>query len=296
MDLAKWFQHLFLPHHSNNQKAKTLHLSSLAFWLVFISVFQVGISLLTQLMPGVLGFAANISPDRLIELTNQLRQEQSLNVLQLNPLLVEAARQKASLMFTHGCWSHNCNGLSPWSFFKNVGYKYLYAGENLAKDFGDSESVVNAWMASPAHRDNILSGKYNEVGIAVVNGTLNGQETTLIVQMFGKSASQPEVAFAEETKGIQAERQVPTSEAGESEINISQLRKIQSSAPVISSFTLTKAFNLLLVMLLIIILGLDSLLVYKNNIVRISGKSFVHASFFIIILISILLTSEGLIL
>ena len=278
-------QFLFFPHESNNYKAKSLHLSSLAFFLCLIGLFQVGLSLLTRIKPGILGYAANISPDRLIELTNERRQEQGLGPLQINNLLVEAASQKASLMFTFGCWAHNCNGQTPWSFFKTVGYDYLYAGENLAKDFGDSESLVSAWTASPSHRDNILNSNYNEIGIAVVDGTLNGEETTLVVQMFGKQARQPAIAYSQTTASLVSKSQP-----------VPEVKADKTIKPVLSSLTLTKTFSLTLISLLVLILILDSLLVYQNQIIRISGKSFVHASFFIIILISILLTSPGLIL
>jgi len=191
--MIKKLQYLFFPHHSNNHKAKALHLSSLTFLLVLIAAFQVGLSFLANIKPGVLGFAANINPNRLVDLTNQRRSDQGLGTLQINGLLSEAARRKASEMFTFGCWSHDCNGHSPWWFISGVGYSYIYAGENLAKDFADSDSVVNAWMNSPSHRDNILNGNYKEIGIAVVDGVLNGEETTLVVQMFGSSAVKPAV-------------------------------------------------------------------------------------------------------
>jgi hypothetical protein len=276
-------------------------------------------------MPGVLGFAANISPDRLIQLTNERRAEQGLGTLNLNPALVEAARQKASEMFISGCWSHECNGKTPWYFFQNVGYDYVYAGENLAKDFGDSEGVVSAWMASPTHRDNILNGKYNEIGIAVVDGILNGEETTLVVQLFGTPARTPSIAYAEsmgpskvlalEQTAAEAESEVtqtntsqPVAEETlaekemtekESEIKLSYSvqmltqERYEQKVPMISTFSLTKAFYVFILILLIVTLVLDTIIISKNKIARISGKSFVHASFFIIILISVLLSMNG---
>src|SRR5262249_8899486 len=48
-----------------------------------------------------------------------------------------------------------------------------------------SSGVVDAWMASPSHRDNLMKPTYREVGFAVVNGNLLGEDTTLVVQMFG---------------------------------------------------------------------------------------------------------------
>lgn len=305
---------LFFPHESNNHRAKALHLSSLTFLLVLIGVFQVGLTLLTQIRPGILGFATNIDPERVISLANQHRAEQGLGSLELNPLLIEAARRKAAEMFLFDCWSHNCNDKSPWWFFKEAGYDYLYAGENLAKDFADSESVLVAWMNSPTHRDNILNGKYREIGIAVVDGVLNGEETTIVVQMFGTTSKTPAIAYAEQTtlaetetpgvKVAQVKEEPPPApviekEAGGSKEGASE--EVSSSGyeekrPLFSGFSLSKAFYLILIGLMIIILAIDSILIYRNQIVRISGKSLVHLSFFIIILISILLTSEGAIL
>ena len=63
--------------------------------------------------------------------------------------------------------------------------------------------------------------------------------------------------------------------------------------PVISSFMLTKTFSLGLLVLLLVLFALDSILIYQKRIVRVSGKSFIHLSFFIIILISILLYYQG---
>ena len=56
-------------------------------------------------------------------------------------------------------------------------------------------------MNSPTHKENIIKKEYTEVGYAVVNGVLNGEETTLVVQMFGtplvkntESAQAPQIA------------------------------------------------------------------------------------------------------
>lgn len=40
-------------------------------------------------------------------------------------------------------------------------------------------------MNSPTHKENIINPKYKEIGIGVVNGTLGGIKTTLVVQHFG---------------------------------------------------------------------------------------------------------------
>jgi hypothetical protein len=40
-------------------------------------------------------------------------------------------------------------------------------------------------MGSKEHRENMLSPNYTEVGFAIKNGSLTGEETTLVIQMFG---------------------------------------------------------------------------------------------------------------
>jgi hypothetical protein len=67
----------------------------------------------------------------------------------------------------------------------------------VAKDFYDTQGRMDAWIGSPTHNANLVSDKYQEIGIGVVNGTLNGYKTTLVVQHFGTpltgSLSQKEV-------------------------------------------------------------------------------------------------------
>ena len=93
-------------------------------------------------------------------------------------------------MFTDQYWAHTApDGTEPWTFMHQMGYQYVVAGENLARDFGQTDEMVSAWLASPTHRANIMNPKYQEIGIAVIDGVLEGYETTLVVQMFGTPPS-----------------------------------------------------------------------------------------------------------
>jgi len=175
MNLLEWARHFFIPHPSNNHKAKVLHPSTLSVFVAVFLVYQFAINFYLLIQPSILGYSSNITPEQVIELTNQKRLESGLSPLTINGSLNEAAQRKAGDMFAFNYWSHNSpSGRNPWSFFQEVGYKYLYAGENLARDFMNSSSVVDAWMNSPTHRDNVLNSHYQETGLAVVNGTLNG--------------------------------------------------------------------------------------------------------------------------
>jgi hypothetical protein len=122
----------------------------------------------------------------LVDLANADRAELELPELTTNPLLTAAAQAKADDMAAKGYFSHTTpEGYDSWHWFKQVGYDYRFAGENLAVNFSDSADVEAAWMASPTHRDNIVSPRYTEIGIATAVGMYEGRETVFVVQMFG---------------------------------------------------------------------------------------------------------------
>ena len=68
-----------------------------------------------------------------------------------------------------------------------AGYPYITAGENLAKNFATDDGVITGWMNSPGHRANILKADFTDIGIATVNCTLQGTQTTLVVAHYGST-------------------------------------------------------------------------------------------------------------
>lgn len=298
--MFKTLAHLFLPRPSNNYKAKTLHVSSLSILMVLVMVGQLLISAFSLAVPGVLGINSSITADEIINLTNQKRQEAGLSPLTVNQSLVNAASQKGADMIAKNYWAHNApNGTSPWSFFKNVGYRYLYAGENLARDFGDSASVVNAWMNSPTHRDNLLSGRYREIGIAVIHDTFQGQPTTLVVQMFGTQvASILPVKKSEVVQPKEAVLAEVNTEVNPVAEPVIEAPVAKETLPVswFSSFHLTKAVSISLTAILLAAIVVDSLIITRKKIVRLSGKGFAHVIFLSVLLIILLGLQPGLVL
>ena len=136
----------------------------------------------------------------LVELANGDRGTYGLASLDLNPRLVAVAQAKANDMAAKEYFAHvSPQGLDPWHWFKEEGYSYEHAGENLAVDFSDSGDVERAWMASPTHRDNILSARYTEIGIASAQGMYEGRPTTFVVQVFASPASSGNASLAVET-------------------------------------------------------------------------------------------------
>jgi uncharacterized protein YkwD len=130
-------------------------------------------------------YLSTISEEKIIELTNIERQKNNLNGLSSNPLLTQAAKNKAFDLIKYQKFEHNLNGQKFSSWIKTTGYQYSFAGENLAVDFVTSEGVLNAWLASKSHRENILNSKFTEIGVAIVEGKFQNKNSILVVQIFG---------------------------------------------------------------------------------------------------------------
>ena len=129
---------------------------------------------------------ATVLPAVVVDLTNQSRVEADTVRLSRNSLLDKAARMKAEHMAEEGYFAHySPTGVTPWHWFTEVGYNYQYAGENLAVHFTDSEAVVESWLNSPSHRDNIINNSFTEIGVGTAKGRYQGYETVFVVQMFG---------------------------------------------------------------------------------------------------------------
>jgi hypothetical protein len=150
-----------------------------ALTLLLVSVLGLGLGL-----RGSYDYLAAIYVDTLITLANKDRGQGS--ELKVNELLTKAAQNKANDMASKGYFSHvTPEGRTPWEWITEAGYRYTYAGENLAVNFENSEDVNNAWLNSPGHRSNIMNSKFTEIGIATAEGMYNGHKATYVVQMFG---------------------------------------------------------------------------------------------------------------
>ncbi len=287
-----FFHHLLIPKEDNNFRAKALHTDFLTYYLI-IALFltfafkQTGLS-------NVLGFATDITTDRLYQLPNQEREKNGLSDLTYNDKLSQAAAKKAADMLSKNYWAHyGPDGATPWDFILSSGYSYEFAGENLAKNFMFSQGVVDAWMASPTHRENILKQNYTEVGYAIVNGVLNGEQTTLVVQMFGKPQNQSVVAKNNVTQPIPSPiipTVVPVNQKTEGVILAKQTNQ------KISLSGLSLNINIVFLLFLLLALSLDFYFAAKLHVIRIGGKNIAHFIFIGFMILGLLVFTKGAIL
>jgi hypothetical protein len=209
MKITHHLKHTLVPHRHNHHRPHLIRPLGLAIVAALIVLQQVHLD--TQLRHShgsVLAYASDITPIELLHDTNLERTKVGLAPLRLDAKLNSSAAAKASDMFAYNYWSHvSPSGVQPWHWFEQAGYKYAYAGENLAKDFDTTAGVTQGWMNSPTHRDNLLNSHYVDVGYAVVNGSLMGTETTLVVAHYGTAV--PTTVIAQSAPPPAAAKVVP---------------------------------------------------------------------------------------
>jgi len=287
----------FIPQEKNNHRALILRPSFLGIFIAIYLLNQSILSSLTALKPGILGYSSEITAGKVLSQTNSERQKLGLPILQYNDTLSQSATAKAQDMFANNYWAHNSpQGKAPWDFFKSAGYKYSIAGENLAKDFYDTDGLIKAWMNSPTHRENIVNTKYQEIGIGVVNGILNGVKTTLVVQHFGTPLGAAKVTAKTPPKTL---AQVPNPEVVSTPV-VEPLSDALGTAIVapnnsrsISPILISKIIGSIIFIIIISVLIIDSYITLKNNTHRLTGSSASHIGFLIIILMLLIFSRQG---
>jgi len=176
-----------IPHKSNDYRPHLVRRYGLVAVIFTVIGLQMGYYSATN--ASVLGDKTDITINALFEQTNQVRSQAGMPLLSQSIKLNQAAYLKAQDMFADQYWSHNApDGTLPWKWMGDMGYDYSEAGENLAMNYTTTANVMKAWMNSPEHKENILKASYQDVGFAIVNGTLSNRPTTIVVALYAVPA------------------------------------------------------------------------------------------------------------
>ncbi|HEU4521103.1 MAG TPA: CAP domain-containing protein, partial [Thermoanaerobaculia bacterium] len=140
--------------------------------------------------------AAEITRAAVVAEMNVHRAAAGLPPLREDDRLIRVANLRMRDMEELAYWDHVApDGRTPFELLRPSGYQYQQAGENLASGFETAEVLVQSWMESKGHRDNILSPVYQDCGVAIIEGSTLGRSTgRSVVVMFGRalpSASPP---------------------------------------------------------------------------------------------------------
>ncbi len=108
---------------------------------------------------------------QVIQLVNQERAKNGLKALRPNWELSRVARHKSQDMRDKHYFSHTSPTYgSPFDMMKAYRIGYSYAGENIAMGQTTAWQVMQGWMNSTGHRQNILNPNFTEIGVGYAEG------------------------------------------------------------------------------------------------------------------------------
>lgn len=107
--------------------------------------------------------------DEVITLVNEERRKVGVSELVKDNHLAQIAVIKANDFTNRDYFNHYSPYYGqPWDLAGLFGYQFTSLGENIAKNFYTPKSVVEAWMKSPTHRENMLRSTYTNIGVGAV--------------------------------------------------------------------------------------------------------------------------------
>lgn len=113
---------------------------------------------------------AGLSAEALVAAMNRERAAAGLGPLRLNTTLSAAADDRMQDMFAKHYFQHiSPDGIDPFTWAEKRGYDYRKIGENLAVGYRRASDVIDGWMHSDGHRENVLGRDYDEIGIAIAD-------------------------------------------------------------------------------------------------------------------------------
>ncbi|MFD6229896.1 CAP domain-containing protein [Streptomyces sp. NPDC060232] len=121
-----------------------------------------------QTAPAPAPTAASGSVAAVLALVNQERAAAGCQAVTLNAKLTKAAQDHSADMAAHSNMSHTgSDGSDPGARITRAGYAWSTYGENVAYGYSTPEKVMEGWMNSPGHRENILNCSFKEIGIGL---------------------------------------------------------------------------------------------------------------------------------
>ncbi|MFH0912343.1 MAG: CAP domain-containing protein [Patescibacteria group bacterium] len=169
------------------ERPRLMYWGRVALWLIRNTAIAAVAVILVAPRPMALAEGLMGKEAEVIRLTNEVRAKQGVATLVVNDKLNASALAKAMDMANQGYFGHaDSAGHKMAYWISGTGYNYLRAGENLAKGFVSPASVVAAWTNSPTHYTNLINANYEEIGVGIVQGVIDGRTAVFVVQHFGE--------------------------------------------------------------------------------------------------------------
>jgi uncharacterized protein YkwD len=116
----------------------------------------------------------------MLQAMNGTRQAHGLAPLRIDARLQRAACRHSSAMLRTDTFSHGAFAAR----IRRTGVRARRVGENLAWGVGalsEAHAIVNAWLASPEHRANLLRPGYRAVGVGIRVGSFGGYAAASLI-------------------------------------------------------------------------------------------------------------------
>lgn len=109
-----------------------------------------------------------------VRLVNVERANNGVSALSMDSSLNNAANIRSNEIITS--FSHTRpDGSSCFTVLKELNISYNTCGENIAWGQSTPQQVVESWMNSEGHRQNILNSAFNKIGVGAVKDSSNGR-------------------------------------------------------------------------------------------------------------------------
>lgn len=109
--------------------------------------------------------------DEMVAMVNAHRRSLRCPELVWMQTVANAAQGHSEDMARRDYFSHQSpEGLGPTDRLRAHGVSYRAMGENIAQHPGTARDVMNGWLASPAHRQNLERCTYTHHGIGLRDG------------------------------------------------------------------------------------------------------------------------------
>jgi uncharacterized protein YkwD len=150
----------------------TLFLSLVSVWL-FLAVI-----IMNDIMKELVYADMNRLEEEIIDATNHVRAANGLSILDKDHELASNAERYAMINAERGRISHDHEPLPS-----RMPPHCISIGENLYQGRGYAKDIVNAWLNSPSHRENILDPEWDSIGIGIARSS----NQIIVVQLFCSS-------------------------------------------------------------------------------------------------------------
>ncbi|MCL2036036.1 MAG: CAP domain-containing protein [Oscillospiraceae bacterium] len=102
-----------------------------------------------------------------VKLVNIERQKAGLDPFVSSNRALNNATQRRARELTIDYNHNRPDGKSAFTVLAEFGLRHAHAAENIAMGRVKPADIVNAWMNSPGHRENILNNEYTQIGVGV---------------------------------------------------------------------------------------------------------------------------------